>query len=67
MRAESDGFVAPPHRRGALQTECPFVVSPVLWLRELIAVRRNGHDFALMRMGQLLHGNGHRLTAADFV
>ncbi|KAF9016696.1 hypothetical protein BDZ89DRAFT_1075364 [Hymenopellis radicata] len=63
FNSQPDGFVLPANRRDSMQ-ECPFTVSPVRFLKELMAVRRKGHDFGLTPIGKLL--NGHRMTAEDF-
>ncbi|KAJ3798411.1 hypothetical protein GGU11DRAFT_723328 [Lentinula aff. detonsa] len=58
---DSDGFVRPAARFDdkvieIFYTGCPFVFSPVLFLRELTALRRKGNKYSSTHMGKILHG-----------
>ncbi|KAJ3738424.1 hypothetical protein DFH05DRAFT_1454964 [Lentinula detonsa] len=48
---DSDGFVIE-----IFYTGCPFVFSPVLFLRELTALRRKGNKYLSTHMGKIVHG-----------
>ncbi|KAF9005289.1 hypothetical protein BDZ89DRAFT_1080195 [Hymenopellis radicata] len=52
---ERDGFVKPEDRGGVTEI-CPFVVSPLALLQELLATRRRGQGYTLTPMGKLVRG-----------
>ncbi|KAF9011492.1 hypothetical protein BDZ89DRAFT_1077751 [Hymenopellis radicata] len=52
---ERDGFVKAKDRAGDMEI-CPFQVSPLALLQELLATRRRGQGYALTPMGKLVRG-----------
>jgi hypothetical protein len=55
VKYESDGFVAPGNRRGAMAESCFFTESPLSAIRDLVGWRRKGLDYAPTHMGRILH------------
>ncbi|KAJ7201827.1 hypothetical protein GGX14DRAFT_655060, partial [Mycena pura] len=55
VRYESDGFVAPGNRRGAMAESCFFTESPLLAVKDLVGLRRKGLDYMPTHMGRILH------------
>ncbi|KAJ6533684.1 hypothetical protein B0H19DRAFT_1272325 [Mycena capillaripes] len=55
VRCESDGFVAPGNRRGAMAQSCFFTQSPLLAVKDLVGLRRKGLDYKPTQMGRILH------------
>ena len=54
-----DGFISPASRSecdSIMARECPFATSPVAFLSNLIAIRRNGKNFQKSHMGRILYG-----------
>ncbi|KAG6871980.1 hypothetical protein C0992_010014 [Termitomyces sp. T32_za158] len=51
---DSDGFVKPENRLGAMKEKCQMIVSPVMFLRELFSLRRKGLAYAPTHMGKVL-------------
>lgn len=54
-----DGFISPTRRvefDAVMDTECPFQISPVGFLRKLMALRRKGQGFQKSHFGRILHG-----------
>ena len=65
VEAQNDGFVTPPQRLlGRWAGNCPFRVSLLRFLRELLAMRRKGIGFAGTHMGQII--DAKTLTEDDF-
>ncbi|KAI9820813.1 MAG: hypothetical protein M1826_000838 [Phylliscum demangeonii] len=59
VRVACDGFVARNSRPvldEAMARECPFTISPVAFLRAVMALRRKGQSFQRSHVGKLLHG-----------
>ncbi len=55
-----DGFISPTSRSefdAIMERVCPFSVSPVGFLRMLIALRRKGQNFQKSHFGRILHGD----------
>ncbi|KAF8244797.1 hypothetical protein K440DRAFT_665544 [Wilcoxina mikolae CBS 423.85] len=61
----SDGFVEKRNRQYLRMPASPFSRSPVLPLRQLMGIRRQGHSYLSTHMGQILHGRP--LSLDDFV
>ena len=62
-----DGFINPTSRSGfdeVMGRDSPFTVSPVEFLRFLIALRRKRQSFQKSHLGRILHGE--LLTMEDF-
>ena len=62
-----DGFINPTSRSGfddVMGRDCPFTVSPVEFLRLLIALRRKGQSFQKSHLGRIQHGE--LLTTEEF-
>ncbi|KAJ6533694.1 hypothetical protein B0H19DRAFT_1272335 [Mycena capillaripes] len=55
VRYESDGFVAPGNRQGAMAESCFFSESPLLAVKDLVGLRRKGLDYMPTHMGRILH------------
>ncbi|KAJ6555850.1 hypothetical protein B0H19DRAFT_1376856 [Mycena capillaripes] len=55
IKYESDGFVAPFNRRGAMAESCFFTESPLLAVKDLVGWRRKGLDYKSTHMGRILH------------
>ena len=56
----SDAFISPTSRPAfdaIMERNCPFTVSPVGFLRILMALRRKGQSFQKSHMGRILHGD----------
>ena len=54
-----DGFISPTSRPAfdaIMERQCPFTVSPVGFLRMLMAFRRKGQNFQKSHLGRILHG-----------
>lgn len=54
-----DGFVDPASRPAydsTMEKECPFTISPIGFLRMLMAMRRKTQDFQKSHVGRILHG-----------
>ncbi len=54
-----DGFISPTSRPGfdaVMERECPFTISPVEFLRILMALRRKGQSFQKSHLGRILGG-----------
>ncbi|KAG6887769.1 hypothetical protein C0992_010818 [Termitomyces sp. T32_za158] len=60
----SDGFVKPEDRTGAMKEQCRMVTSPVTFLKELFSSRRKGLGYAPTHMGKIL--NVKPLELKDF-
>ncbi|KAF9064985.1 hypothetical protein BDP27DRAFT_1332732 [Rhodocollybia butyracea] len=63
----SDGFVRPEERMfddGGFYQDCPFVVSPVPFLKELTSLRRKGNKYRQTHIGRIV--NGIVLRKEDF-
>ena len=59
VRVASDGFVNPSSRLefdAIMERECPFSISPIGFLRMLMAMRRKGQSFQMSHVGRMLHG-----------
>ena len=59
IQVACDGFICPSSRPGfdaLMERECPFTISPVEFLRILMALRRKGQSFQKSHMGRILHG-----------
>jgi hypothetical protein len=63
---QSDGFVPPRYRRffPEMVGVCPFEISPVPFLLELVSLRRKGNNFRQTHVGRLL--SGRLLFEQDF-
>ncbi|KAG6887948.1 hypothetical protein C0995_011388 [Termitomyces sp. Mi166 len=61
---DSDGFVKPEDRTGAMKEQCQMAVSPVMFLKELFSLRRKGMGYAPTHMGNIL--NVKPLDSKDF-
>ncbi|KAG6915979.1 hypothetical protein DXG01_009031 [Tephrocybe rancida] len=61
---DSDGFVKPEDRTGAMKELCQMNVSPVIFLKELFSLRRKGMGYVSTHMGKVL--NAKPLGAKDF-
>jgi hypothetical protein len=57
VRYESDGFVAPGNRRGAMAESCFFTESPLSAVKDLVGWRRKGLDYKPTHMGRILHAD----------
>lgn len=54
-----DGFIRPTSRPmfdAVMARECPFTISPVEFLRVLMALRRKGQSYKNSHIGRILHG-----------
>ena len=54
-----DGFISPSHRSQSgviMAPACPFMISPVAFLRAFVALRRKGQSFAASHFGKILNG-----------
>ncbi len=59
IQAACDGFIAPrgrPKFDVVMESKCPFTISPVGFLRILMALRRKGQSFEKSHFGRILHG-----------
>ncbi|KAJ7636920.1 hypothetical protein FB45DRAFT_1056179 [Roridomyces roridus] len=65
IKYESDGFVKPVNRRGAMVEDCLFRQSPLSAVKDLVGWRRKGLNYAPTHMGKILHGG--LLEEKDFV
>lgn len=61
---QHDGFIQPAHRRGVLTSYCPFIRSPLPFLKELVGLRRKGMSYLPTHLGKVLHAR--LLTEHDF-
>ncbi|KAG6843280.1 hypothetical protein H0H87_006302 [Tephrocybe sp. NHM501043] len=61
---DSDGFVKPENRTGAMKEQCQMVVSPVVFVKELFSLRRKGMGYEQAHMGKIL--NARPLQMKDF-
>ena len=60
VQVACDGFVDPDNRLefdAIMERECPFSISPVGFLRMLMAMRRKGQNFQKSHFGRILHGD----------
>ena len=67
VRVACDGFINPEDRKavdGVMARNCRFKVSPLAFLRTVMALRRKGQNFGGSHMGRLL--NGELLKEEDF-
>ncbi|KAJ7751933.1 hypothetical protein DFH07DRAFT_524387 [Mycena maculata] len=64
VKYESDGFVKPAHRRGAMVEDCLFAESPLSAIKDLVGWRRKGLNYMPTHMGRLLHAG--LLQEGDF-
>ncbi|KAF5393744.1 hypothetical protein D9757_000321 [Collybiopsis confluens] len=58
---DSDGFVRPEARGNTIEvsefySRCPFVLSPIPFLKELTSLRRKGYKYLSTPWGKVLHG-----------
>ncbi|PGH26548.1 hypothetical protein AJ80_01862, partial [Polytolypa hystricis UAMH7299] len=68
VRVSSDGFVTPADRKyygPVMAANCPFLKSPVPFLKLLLELRRKGQSFRRSHLGAIL--NGELLTEDRFV
>lgn len=63
--AMNDRFVLPENRDKEMAAACRFQVSPIRFLKDLVAERRKGQEFELTPMGRMLAGR--RLFEKDFL
>ena len=59
IQVACDGFISPTSRPGfdaIMERDCPFTISPVEFLRVLMALRRKGQSFQKSHLGRILHG-----------
>ena len=59
MEVAYDGFITPPNRSRSgliMPSTCPFMISPVAFLRTFMALRRKGQSFAASHFGKILNG-----------
>ena len=59
IQVTCDGFISPISRPGfdaVMERECPFTISPVGFLRILMALRRKGQSFQKSHLGRILYG-----------
>ncbi|KAK0446444.1 uncharacterized protein EV420DRAFT_1715953 [Desarmillaria tabescens] len=62
---QSDGFILQRHRsRDGRVDPSPFTSSPVVFFKDLVALRRKGNTYLSTHVGKLLHG--HSLTPESF-
>lgn len=61
---DSDGFVKPENRLGAMKEKCEMIVSPIVFLKELFSLRRKGMAYTQTHMGKIL--NVRPLEEKDF-
>jgi hypothetical protein len=55
----SDGFITPPNISQSdfiITPTCPFMISPVAFLRKFMALRRKGQSFTASHLGRILNG-----------
>jgi len=67
IQVACDGFISPTSRSGfdaVMERDCPFTISPVEFLRILMALRRKGQSFQKSHLGRILHGE--LLAREDF-
>jgi hypothetical protein len=60
VQVACDGFISPTSRPDfdiVMERECPFTISPVGFLRMLMALRRKGQNFQKSHFGRILHGD----------
>ena len=60
IQVACDGFVSPQSRLqfdAIMEKECPFLISPVGFLRMLMSLRRKGQSFQKSHFGRILHGD----------
>ncbi|KAJ7107963.1 hypothetical protein C8R44DRAFT_857948 [Mycena epipterygia] len=55
VKYESDGFVKPANRRGAMLENCLFAESPLPSIKDLVGWRRKGLNYTPTHMGKILH------------
>ncbi|KAJ7636917.1 hypothetical protein FB45DRAFT_451702 [Roridomyces roridus] len=65
IQYESDGFVKPANRRGAMVEDCLFREIPLSVVKNLVGWRRKGLNYEPTHMGKILHGG--LLEEKDFV
>ena len=59
MEVACDGFITPPNRFQSdviMAPTCPFMISPVAFLRIFMALRRKGQSFTASHFGRILNG-----------
>jgi hypothetical protein len=59
MEVACDGFITPPNKPQSdfvIARACPFITSPVAFLRIVIALRRKGQSFTASHFGMILNG-----------
>jgi hypothetical protein len=59
MEVACDGFITPPNRSRSdviMAPTCPFMISPVAFLRIFMALRRKGQSFTASHFGRILNG-----------
>ena len=59
MEVACDGFITPPNRSRSgviMAPTCPFMISPVAFLRTFMALRRKGQSFTASHFGRILNG-----------
>jgi len=67
IQVACDGFISPTSRSefdAVMERDCPFTISPVEFVRILIALRRKGQSFQKSHLGRILHGE--LLAREDF-
>ncbi|KAJ6608364.1 hypothetical protein B0H10DRAFT_2226874 [Mycena sp. CBHHK59/15] len=55
VKYESDMFIEPVNRRGAMVKDCLFAESPLSAITDLVGWRRKGLNYTLMHIGKILH------------
>ncbi|GBE85314.1 hypothetical protein SCP_0705010 [Sparassis crispa] len=63
-RVRVDGFIEPQDRVEDMKSLCPFIKSPIPFMKELVGLRRKGMGYQLTHMGKVLHSG--LLTEEDF-
>jgi hypothetical protein len=59
IEAACDGFISPASRARSASVviqACPFMTSPVAFIRAIMVLRRKGHSIAFSHLGRLLNG-----------
>jgi hypothetical protein len=57
MKVACDGFITSPSQSDSVTTRtCPFTISPVAFLKIVMALRRRGQSFAASHFGMILNG-----------
>lgn len=58
IQVACNGFISPTSKSGfdaLMESVCPFTISPVEFLRILMALRRKGQSFQKSHLGRILH------------